>query len=53
MHRYWKFWIFVKNLFDYFVEGCYLVMYCSKECQVGHWNEHKEECKVIIWICLK
>jgi len=25
--------------------GCYLVMYCSKECQVGHWNQHKEECK--------
>ena len=22
------------------------MMYCSKECQVGHWNQHKEECKV-------
>jgi len=27
--------------------ACYLVMYCSKECQVGHWNQHKEKCKVI------
>ena len=26
--------------------GCYLVMYCSKTCQVKHWKEHSHKCKV-------
>ncbi len=25
--------------------GCKVVNYCSKECQVGHWRAHKEDCK--------
>ena len=25
-------------------EGCKSVRYCSKECQVAHWSEHKREC---------
>ena len=26
--------------------GCYLVWYCSRKCQVNHWSQHKEDCKV-------
>jgi len=26
--------------------GCYLIWYCSRDCQVGHWDQHREECKV-------
>ncbi|KAK0482797.1 hypothetical protein IW261DRAFT_1469714 [Armillaria novae-zelandiae] len=25
--------------------GCYLVRYCSKECQTAHWKSHKKDCK--------
>ncbi|SJL17864.1 uncharacterized protein ARMOST_21428 [Armillaria ostoyae] len=25
--------------------GCYLVRYCSKECQTAHWRSHKQDCK--------
>ncbi|SJL18005.1 uncharacterized protein ARMOST_21576 [Armillaria ostoyae] len=25
--------------------GCYLVRYCSKECQTAHWRSHKKDCK--------
>ncbi|CAI7658005.1 unnamed protein product [Penicillium glandicola] len=28
--------------------GCYLVVYCSKECQKEHWPTHKEDCKHIL-----
>ena len=28
------------------VLGCYLVWYCSRKCQVDHWSQHKEDCKV-------
>jgi len=24
--------------------GCYVARYCSKECQLSHWKEHKSEC---------
>ena len=24
--------------------GCYVARYCSKECQLAHWKEHKSEC---------
>ncbi|KAJ5189293.1 hypothetical protein N7491_005621 [Penicillium cf. griseofulvum] len=27
---------------------CFLVVYCSKECQKEHWPTHKEDCKNII-----
>jgi len=27
---------------------CKVAMYCSKICQVGHWNEHKKICKMIV-----
>ena len=23
---------------------CRAVRYCSRECQLGHWREHKSEC---------
>ena len=26
--------------------GCYHIWYCNKECQLQHWEEHKEDCKV-------
>ena len=26
--------------------GCYLVWYCGRECQLGHWPVHQEDCKV-------
>ncbi|PBK65733.1 hypothetical protein ARMSODRAFT_1022167 [Armillaria solidipes] len=25
--------------------GCFLVRYCSKECQTEHWKSHKQDCK--------
>ncbi|KAK0224510.1 hypothetical protein EDD85DRAFT_243310 [Armillaria nabsnona] len=25
--------------------GCFLVRYCSKECQLAHWKGHKKDCK--------
>jgi len=25
--------------------GCMKTRYCSRECQMSHWSEHKEECK--------
>ena len=25
--------------------GCKLVRYCGRECQRGHWGEHKRECQ--------
>ncbi|KAK0437608.1 uncharacterized protein EV420DRAFT_1587760 [Desarmillaria tabescens] len=25
--------------------GCFLVRYCSKECQSTHWKSHKQDCK--------
>jgi hypothetical protein len=25
--------------------GCGVARYCSRECQVGHWKEHRETCK--------
>ncbi|KAI0046116.1 hypothetical protein FA95DRAFT_1494462, partial [Auriscalpium vulgare] len=25
--------------------SCTLVLYCSKECQLGHWKVHKKDCK--------
>ncbi|KAF7905570.1 uncharacterized protein EAF01_006091 [Botrytis porri] len=25
--------------------GCLLVQYCSKDCQVAHWKPHKKDCK--------
>ncbi|SJL18689.1 uncharacterized protein ARMOST_22288 [Armillaria ostoyae] len=25
--------------------GCFLVRYCSKECQLAHWKLHKKDCK--------
>ncbi|KAB8302796.1 hypothetical protein EYC80_006141 [Monilinia laxa] len=25
--------------------GCFLVQYCSKECQVAHWTVHKTDCR--------
>ena len=25
--------------------GCKLVRYCSEECQLGDWKEHKKSCK--------
>ena len=25
--------------------GCYVVRYCSKECQKSHWETHKADCK--------
>ncbi|KAK0448399.1 uncharacterized protein EV420DRAFT_1275660 [Desarmillaria tabescens] len=25
--------------------GCFLVRYCSKECQTAHWRSHKRDCK--------
>lgn len=25
--------------------GCYLVAYCSKDCQRQHWSRHREDCK--------
>ncbi|KAK7518256.1 uncharacterized protein IWZ02DRAFT_380899 [Phyllosticta citriasiana] len=25
--------------------GCFLVLYCSRECQESHWKEHKVDCK--------
>lgn len=25
--------------------GCFLVQYCSKDCQVVHWKTHKKDCK--------
>ncbi|KAF7928559.1 uncharacterized protein EAE98_005615 [Botrytis deweyae] len=25
--------------------GCFLVQYCSKDCQVAHWKTHKKDCK--------
>ncbi|KAF4311294.1 hypothetical protein GTA08_BOTSDO13075 [Botryosphaeria dothidea] len=25
--------------------NCYLVLYCSKECQKSHWKQHKTDCK--------
>ena len=25
--------------------GCHVARYCSRECQVGHWKEHKKTCK--------
>lgn len=30
---------------QYKCAGCGVAMYCSKECQVGHWNNHKMLCK--------
>ena len=30
--------------------GCYHIWYCNKECQHQHWEEHKHECKVPIYI---
>ena len=27
--------------------GCYLVYYCSRECQLKEWEEHKPSCQVI------
>ncbi|KAJ5047251.1 uncharacterized protein L3040_003090 [Drepanopeziza brunnea f. sp. 'multigermtubi'] len=26
-------------------KGCFLIQYCSKECQVAHWVSHKVDCK--------
>ena len=26
--------------------GCYLYWYCGKECQLQHWPEHQQDCKV-------
>ncbi|KAK0184432.1 hypothetical protein F5146DRAFT_1074602 [Armillaria mellea] len=26
--------------------GCFLVRYCSKECQLEHWSWHKKDCKI-------
>jgi hypothetical protein len=26
--------------------GCQAALYCSKDCQVAHWKEHKSDCKV-------
>ncbi|PBK87152.1 hypothetical protein ARMGADRAFT_939469 [Armillaria gallica] len=28
--------------------GCFLVRYCSKECQLKHWGSHKYDCKNIL-----
>ncbi|KAK0498174.1 hypothetical protein EDD18DRAFT_1156687 [Armillaria luteobubalina] len=28
-----------------FCGGCFLVGYCSKECQTEHWKYHKQDCK--------
>lgn len=25
--------------------GCFLVQYCSRDCQVAHWQTHKKDCK--------
>lgn len=25
--------------------GCYLVQYCGKECQLAHWKVHKADCR--------
>ena len=25
--------------------GCYVIRYCSKECQLAHWKKHKKICK--------
>jgi MYND finger len=27
--------------------ACRLVCYCSKECQLAHWKEHKKPCKEV------
>ncbi|KAH8593394.1 hypothetical protein B0O99DRAFT_515819 [Bisporella sp. PMI_857] len=26
-------------------KGCFLIQYCSKECQIAHWKLHKIDCK--------
>ena len=26
--------------------GCYHIWYCNRECQLQHWEQHKDDCKV-------
>ncbi|KAI9440623.1 hypothetical protein H4582DRAFT_1811746 [Lactarius indigo] len=27
--------------------GCHVTWYCSKDCQVGDWSDHKKDCKLL------
>ena len=32
--------------------GCFHIWYCNRDCQLQHWDKHKQDCKVNVIICV-